>query len=192
MIREVLVLLGIQHFQKRVRRVTLEVSADLVHFIEEEYGVVNSAVLDVGDDSAGDGSDVSPSVASDLSLVSHSAQGHSGEFTSRSACDGLGDGGLTYSRRAHQTDDGAFDGLIQVDDRQIFKDPLLDLFHAVMILVKDLFGLLQVGVDLGGFLPRQAYDGLHIISDDGSVCGIGAHLGELGDLAFNLLLVLIF
>ena len=192
MIGEILVLFRIKHFKKSVRRVSLEICADLIHFIKQENRVIHSAVLDVGYDPSGDSSYICPSVSSDLSLVSYSAQRHSGEFSSCGSCYGFGYGSLSYSRRANQTDYRALYRLVKVNNGKIFQDPFLDFIHSVVILIKDLFSLTEVRVDLAGFLPRQSHYGLHVVSDNCCICRVGTHLGEFGYLPLHLFFVFFF
>ena len=73
-IEERAVLLGIQHFEQRRRRVAAEVHRHLVDFVEQEHRVHRAGLLHHLDDLAGEGADVGAAVAADLGLVTHAAE----------------------------------------------------------------------------------------------------------------------
>ena len=53
MIRKGIILLRIEHFQKRRRRITAEVRREFIHFIEEKDGIFRSRLLHSRHDTAG-------------------------------------------------------------------------------------------------------------------------------------------
>ena len=77
------VLLGVEDFQKRRRRIAAEVRAELVDLVEHEDRVVRARLANALDDPAGHGADVGPAVAADLGLVVHAAQADADELAAR-------------------------------------------------------------------------------------------------------------
>ena len=71
---EGLVLLGVEHFEQRRRRVAAEVGRHLVDLVEQEHRVARAGLLQALDDLAGQRADVGAPVAADLGLVAHAAQ----------------------------------------------------------------------------------------------------------------------
>src|ERR1039458_2227887 len=68
------VLLGIERFEQRRRRIAAEVASHLVNFIEHEDGVFGLRAPYALNDLAGQGSDVGAAVAANLGFVVHSAK----------------------------------------------------------------------------------------------------------------------
>ena len=74
MVCKVFVLFRIQYFQKCRCRVSLIIGSQLIDFIEKEYRILSAAVFDSAYDPARNSSDISSSVTSDLSFISHAAK----------------------------------------------------------------------------------------------------------------------
>ena len=81
-VRKVLVLFRVENLQKRRCRIALKVCPYFIYLVKEENRVVGSRIFDRCYYSSRDGPYVRPPVPSDFGLVSHSAQGHSHEFSS--------------------------------------------------------------------------------------------------------------
>jgi len=71
------------------------------------------------------------------------------------ARDRLAERGFADAGRADQTQDRPLHFLDALLDREIFKDPLLDLLEPKMIGIKHPLGALDVALDLGALVPRQ-------------------------------------
>ena len=72
-VMESAVLFRIEHFQKCGCRVTFVVSADLIHFIENENRVGSAAFLDIVNDASGQGTHVGATVSAYLRFVMQTA-----------------------------------------------------------------------------------------------------------------------
>ena len=97
------------------------------------------------------------------SLIPDAAKADPDIFSSESPRDALADAGLTRTRRSHKEQDGTGLFLIQSHDSQLLDDTLLYLGKAVMILVQDFLGLLQINRGGGFRLPGKGGDKLQII-----------------------------
>src|SRR6185503_12615119 len=78
-----IVLLRIQNFQKRGRRVATKIRSHLINLIEHDQWIVCTRLLQRLDDAAGHRADVSPAMATDLSLVVHASQTESHELSAQ-------------------------------------------------------------------------------------------------------------
>ena len=134
------ILLGIEHFEQRGRRIAAEIHGHLVHFVQHEDRIARAGLLHHLDDLAGQGADVGAAVAADFGFIAHAAERHAHKL----AAGGLGDGhaqrSLAHARRPHEAQDGSLGILHQAAHRQEFQDALLDLFQAVMVRFEHLFG----------------------------------------------------
>ena len=188
MIGEFLVLLRVQHLQQCRSRIPLKVRADLIDFVEQEDRIILARVFDRGNDSSRNRANVGSSVSADLCFIAHAAQRHADKLSARRASDGFRDRGLADTRRSYQTNNRTFDRLIEVHNGQIFENTLLDLFKSIVILVENAFRLFEVSIGLGGFVPRQFQNCLHVIADDAAVCGARRHFSKFSDFTFYLFL----
>jgi hypothetical protein len=104
------VLLRVEHFEERRRRVAAEVHPELVDLVEHEDRVVRAAGLDALDDAPGEGSDVGPAVAADLRLVVDAAEAHADELATHRARDAAAQRRLADAGRPDEAEDWAADG----------------------------------------------------------------------------------
>src|SRR5579859_5091228 len=83
-------------------------------------------------------------MSADLALVMEAAERNAYIFPA----DGIGDAaperGLTDTRRADKTKDGALHIALQLQHGEVFEDPLLYLIHAIVIMVEDALCPFQV------------------------------------------------
>ena len=184
---EVQVLLGIEHLQQRRRRIAAPVVAHLVHLVEEEQRVRRLGLLHPLDDLARHRADVGPPVAADLRLVADAAQRHPHEVAPGRPGDGLAERGLADARRPHQAEDRAAQLVGALLHGEVLEDPLLDLLQAEVVGVEDLLGELDVLLDLGALLPRDAEHPLQVVANDRGLGRHRAHGPELLQLAHGLL-----
>ena len=161
------ILLRVQDLEQGRRRITPEIAAQFVDLVEHEEGVVGTGLFEALNDAPRQGTDIGPPVAADLGLVPDPAQGDADEFLVHGTGDGLAKRGLAHARRPHKAQDGAMQVLFELAHRQKFDDPLLDLLQAVMIVVQDPAGLVEIEAVAGGFLPRQVQNPLDIRPGNG-------------------------
>ena len=150
------VLLRVEDLEQRRGRVAPEVHADLVDLVEHEHRVVRAAGLDALDDPAGQRADVGAPVAADLRLVVDAAEAHADELAAHRLGDGLAEARLADAGRADEQQDRAADRVREAAHREVLEDALLDLLEAVVVLVEDLGGLLDVEAVVRGHVPGQA------------------------------------
>ena len=163
---EGVVLLGVEDLEEGRRRVAPEVHPDLVDLVEHEDRVVRAGGLDALDDPARERPDVGPSMAPDLGLVVDAAEAHPDELATHRPRDALAERRLADAGRADEGEDRAADRVRQGPDREVLEDPLLDLLEAVVVLVEDLCGALDVELVVGRDVPGQADEPVHVRPDD--------------------------
>ena len=131
-------------------------------------------------------------MAADLSFIPHAAQAEPDVLPVQAPCDRPGDAGLAHARRAHQADDLGLDVGGQLADGQHLEDAVLDLFQAVVVVVQDLLGLVDVQIVLGKGVPGQVQAGVQIGADDGGLLVAALHLGQAVHFFQELGLALFF
>ena len=161
------ILLRVQHLEKGRGRVTPPVGTHLVDLVQQEEGVGRLRLLHRLDDLAGHGADVGAAVAADLGLVAHAAQGDPDELAAGRLGDGLAQRGLANPGRTDKAQDRPLEGPRAGLYRQVLEYPFLDLLKAIVVVLEDGLGLLQVD-GLGLWLaPRDGQQPVEIVPNDG-------------------------
>ena len=171
-IAKIAILLWIEHFQQRRRRITAPVRADLVDLVEHEDRIHTLRPPQRLHDSPRHCADVGAAVAADLGLVVHATQRHAHELAVGRAGHGLAQTRFADSRRPDQTQDRLARPvdhaaiLAQFLDRQVFQDALLDLLQTIVVFVEDLAGARDVDADATVAAPRQRHEPVQIRPND--------------------------
>ena len=105
-------------------------------------------------------------MAADLGLVVDPAEAHPDELPAHRLGDALAERGLADAGRSDEGEDRAADLVGQGPDREVLEDPLLDLLEAVVVLVEDLGGYLDIELVVGRDVPRQADEPVDVRPDD--------------------------
>ena len=163
MIGERIILLRIQHLQQSTRRIAAVITAQLVHFIQHHDGICGTALLDPVHDPARHGADIGAPVPADLRLITHTAKAHPDILPMQSLCDTLSDTGLPGTRCAHKQKDRAGLAFFQIHHRDLLQHAVFYLFQTVMILIQDLFRLLEIDLGLFFCFPGQTGHEIQII-----------------------------
>src|SRR3990172_13382663 len=108
MILEHVVLFRIEDFEQGGRRVSAEIGAHLLHFVQHEDGILGSGFLHYLDDLAWQRANVSAAVSAHLGLIANAAERQSYELATSGAGNGHAEGGFAHSRRPDKAQDGAF------------------------------------------------------------------------------------
>ena len=95
--------------------------------------------------------------------------------------------GLAHARRAHEAEERALHLVLELAHGEVLDDALLDLLQAVVVLVEDLLGLLEVQVVLGGLAPGQGDHPVQPVAERRRLRGVGVHALQLLELALHLL-----
>ena len=181
------VLLGIEHFEQRRRRIAAEVGRHLVDFVQQHHGVGGSRLAHPLDHFAGQRADIGAPMAADFGLVAHAAERHADELAAGRARDRLAERSLADARRSDQAEDRSLQLADEGLDRQILEDALFHLIQAVMVFFKDALGFLDVELVFGVLEPRQRQEPVEIVAHDGRFGRHRRHHLELLDLALALL-----
>ncbi len=161
-VHEGAVLLGVQHFQQRGRRVAPEIAGHLVDLVEEKDRVAGLRLAHRLDDLARQGPDVGLAMAAYLRFVAHPAEGDPHELAVEAAGDGPAQRGLACARRADKAEDRSLDDVLELVDCDKVQDPLLDSLQPVVVAVESLARLLDVPAVFGELFPRQVADPLEV------------------------------
>ena len=101
------VLLGVEHFEQRSRRVATEVHRHLVDFVEHEDRILGAGLLHHLDDLAGQGADVSAAMAANLSLIAHATERHANELAAGRLGDRHAERSFADAGRSDEAEDRA-------------------------------------------------------------------------------------
>ena len=186
-IPEGVILLAIQHFQKSCGGIAMAVPAQFIDLVKEEHRIHGTGLFEARNDPARNGCYIGTPVTADLCFIPHAAQRHLHKLTPHCLGNGTNDRGLTHAGRARKAKDGALHVLLHAQHGKVFDDALLDLFHAIVILIQHLAGTLQIQLILGGFLPGQIQDPLDIGTGHVDLRDSRRHLGETVDFLLGLL-----
>ena len=129
------VLFRVEHFHQCRRRVSAEVAAEFVDFVEHQDGVVCFRAFDALDDLSGQCADVRAAMATDLGFIVHAPERDADELASERASDGFAQRSFADTWRSDKAKDGTFHSRLQLFHRQVIENPLFDLFEVVVILV---------------------------------------------------------
>ena len=108
-------------------------------------------------------------MASDFSLIAHTAQCYTHVLSAYGLGNGLSETGLADSRRAVETENRRLHVPPEFQHREVLDNPLLHLLQSVMVLVKYLHGMLQIQIVLGEVIPRKVQHELQIVVLDAVV-----------------------
>ena len=115
------VLLGVEHFKHRRCRVAVDgVLCDLVDFVEDEYRVRRSSLLNRLDDTTGHRSHIGAAMSANLALVVQTTQAHTNILALHSGGNRLAQRCLAYARRAIEADDRTLQVATQLQHGHVF------------------------------------------------------------------------
>ena len=166
-VSERVVLLGIEHLEQRRRGIAAPVASELVDLVQNKDRVARSGTSNRLNDSSRHRANVGPAVSANLGLVSHPAERHSGQLSTKCVGDRLRKTRLADTRRTDKAEDrlarlrrlrlaGLGRGLLlQLAHRQILENAVLDLLQVVVLVVENLARLGDVDLTFGPGVPGQ-------------------------------------
>ncbi len=98
----------------------------------------------------------------------------------RASCDRLAEAGLADPGRADEAEDRSRRLGVQLADREVLEDPVLDLLEVVVVLVEHLARVIDVEVVLGLLVPGQLDQPLEVGADDPVLGGRRAAASRAG------------
>ena len=101
------------------------------------------------------------------------------------ARDGLAERGLADARRPDEAQDRPLELSDQRLHREVLEDALLDLVEAVVVLVEDPLGFLDVELVFGVLVPGQREDPVDVVAHDRRLGGHRRHHLELLELVLD-------
>ena len=187
-IAEVVVLLGIEHFEQRRLRVAAKIGADLVDLVDHHDRIARAGVAHRADDRSGHRADIRAAMPADLGLVVHAADREPHELASHRARDRLAERRLADARRTDEAEDRAGQLLLELADREILDDAILDLVEIVVIFVENRARRFDVDVIGGLGVPRQRHEPIEVRANDAVLRARLRHFRETVELAIGGLL----
>ena len=171
---ETMVLMRIEHLQQGAGGITSEVAADLVEFVEQDQGIARTRAADFLHEPSRHGSDVGATVPANVCFIVHAAEADADKFPSQRTRDALAQTRLADAGRSQQQQDGAVPVRFEFAHGEMLDEPAFDFFHAVVVLIENFLGMVQVQIVLGGNVPGQVGERLDVLRDDarlGTACG---------------------
>ena len=93
----------------------------------------------------------------------NSTEGNADILSAEGPCNRFSKTGLADSRRAIQAEDRRLHVTLELEHGQILYDSLLHLIKAVMILIKNLLGILQVEIVICDLSPWEIQHELDVV-----------------------------
>ena len=185
---ERVVLLRIQRFQQRRRRVAAEVASQLVDLVQHKDRIVGLRAAQRLHDLPRQGPDVGAAMAANLGFVVHAAERDTLELASQGARNAAAERGLAYAWRSDEAEDGPLHIRLETAHAQVVEDAILHPLQIVMIQVENLLRLGDVHFAAGRLGPRQHRQPLDVIARERVVGGHGRHPREPVELLGGFLL----
>ena len=164
-VTEGVVLLAVEDLQQCRSRVAPHVAGQLVDLIQHQQRVHGAGAGQRVDNTAGHGADIRLAVTADIRLVPHTAQRQAGQLAVHGLGHGDGNGGLSHTGRAYQTEDLSLGAGVDLLHGDKLQNPLLDLLKAKVVTVQNGAGFRHVGPVLGGLVPRDLQTYVQIVAD---------------------------
>src|SRR5262249_33789249 len=120
-------------------------------------------------------------------LVMQAAQAHPLEPAIQRAGDRLAERRLADPRRPDEAENGGLGVRVELQDRQMLEDSLLDAFEVVVVLVQDLLGPIEIEDVAGGLAPGKLQDEFEVGSRDLRIRGSRGEPLQADQLALGLL-----
>ena len=137
MVAERVILLRVEHFHQRRRRIATEIASQFIDFIQHHHRIVGFRALQSLNHLAGQRADVRPAVTANLGFIVHAAQGDAHELTSQRTGNGLAQRSLAHAWRPDKAQDRPLHAWLELLHRQEIQDTLLHLLQIVVIFVQN-------------------------------------------------------
>ena len=187
-IAERTILLRIEHFHQRRRRIAPEIASELVHFVQHEDWIVGFGPANSLDDLSGQRADIGPAVAADFRFIVHPAHRDAHEFAAQRTRDRFPERSFPHSWRPEEAQDRPLHAGLEFLHREIIENALFHLFQVVVVLVQDGLALRDVDfLEPRGFRPGQRNHPFQIGARDHVLGRSRSHLREPLQFAVALL-----
>src|SRR4029079_1833078 len=182
------ILLRVQHFEQRRRRIAAEVLTHLVDLVQEEKRVRPLCLFHRLDDLAGHRANVGTAMTADFRFVPDAAQRHAHKFATRRIGNRFAKRSLADAGRTDEAQNGPFQLIRTRLYGEVLEDALLDLVEAIVLLIEDRLRFRDVLLDLALEAPWDREQPIEIVAHDRRFGRHRRHLLELLQLRQRLVL----
>src|SRR6266446_4294906 len=165
-VAERVILRWIKNFEQGCRRITTKITPQLVDLIEHEHRVIGIGTPQRLQNPARERTNVGAPMPAQLGFVVHATEAETLEFAPQGPRNRLPKRGFPHARRADKTQDWRIGRGVELEDPQMFEDPLLDILEVEVIFVKHLPGPRQVKLVFRTLAPGQFEEQFEIGTDD--------------------------
>ena len=155
MVVERRILFRVKHFQQCGCWVSAKIAAEFVDLIKHKNRIVRASLAQRLNHPAWESGDVSPSMATNFSLVVNSAQTDAHKLPAKSFGDRSAQAGFTCPWRANQAENRPLEVVLELAYGEIFDHPLFDLFETEVVFVQHLASGFQIKPVLGADRPGK-------------------------------------
>ena len=188
MIPECGILFRIEHFEQGSCWIAPVIGTELVNFIQNDKRIARPRLRNGVDNPARHRPDIGLPVPADIRFVMHTAERNTHELTVGSFGNAHGNACFTCSRCTGKAEQAAFDLRRALFDGKIFQNAFLHLDKAIVILIQDPAGLLDIYGLFCIDAPGQFKTGVQIGTDHCSLRGSERLLRQVGQLFAQLFL----
>ena len=168
MISESVVLLTVEHFQHSRGRISPEIVGHFIYLVQQHNGIHAACELHSVYYTSRHRTYISLSMTSDIALVLNAAERYSYKIPSQRTCNALGNRCFADTRRSHKAEYLSLYIGSKRSYGKVFKYSFLDLFQTVVIVIKYLGSLFNIGPVLGERVPRQRKHGIEVVCNNNS------------------------
>ena len=174
------VLLRIEHFEQCCRRIAAPVSAEFIHFVEQNHRVHTFSAAHGLNDPARHRTDIRATMPADLRFVPHAAERHAHELAAQRTRDRTRERSLANTRWSDETENRAVHLADLLEYSDVIKNAILHILETVVILVQHLLRTPDIERVFGADVPRQRQ---HPVEEGAADGRFGTERGHFAQLA---------
>ena len=188
MVAEVIILLGIQHFEQRRRRITSEIISELVDFIQHDDRIAGARLLHRLDETTRHRPHVGTTMTPNFSLVAHAPQRDPNKLASHGPGNGSTQRRFPYTGRSRKAKDGSATVVSKTAHTEVFQNSILDRLQMRVIGIENLPGIVQIEAIRRAAVPGQIHHPVKIVPNHLSLGAIRMHPLQTTQLTSRFLL----
>src|SRR5215471_12369586 len=160
------ILLGIEYFQKRGRRVAAEIHSKLVDFVKHNQRVHRSRLLHHLNYLSRKSANICATMPSNFGFVAYAAQAKPDKLSTGSLCNRSSKTGLADPGRSNEAQDRTLRAFHELAYGKELQYPFFDFFKTVVIRVQNFLRGSYVAHFFGLLFPRNCEQPVQIIARD--------------------------